>query len=378
MITPYDKEIQEINIGYALEGPVLKSLIDILPALTKSRLSGLASEYEITGRSKMNKAELVSSLLENIMDVKNIEYIILIAYLKELRLFEKTIEASVLKDTNIVPGDYLYLMNKGLIFSFFSNGELSFVIPNEIKAAYKKINKGEFSKIYERYQLIYNYICSLANLYGIFKPELLLEIFNFQNTNELTHIELMRTYWHLSSRHQLFYMHKGYFASDYFDYKDAQGEFEELEQRYERQNHYIPEKEELLKYADDLYYEVTPQLIGLKNHIIKNICNNERLVDELVNDIQLVCSDSWQFSMQHIFYEFERRNISFKNQRSVEQLMPYIMEVVNNTRLWINGGNTPVEVKPPAYNQIAVAKIGRNEACPCGSGKKYKKCCGSN
>nr|WP_272917305.1 SEC-C metal-binding domain-containing protein [Halobacillus litoralis] len=22
-------------------------------------------------------------------------------------------------------------------------------------------------------------------------------------------------------------------------------------------------------------------------------------------------------------------------------------------------------------------KIGRNEPCPCGSGKKYKKCCGS-
>ncbi|MGO0943445.1 SEC-C metal-binding domain-containing protein, partial [Clostridioides difficile] len=22
------------------------------------------------------------------------------------------------------------------------------------------------------------------------------------------------------------------------------------------------------------------------------------------------------------------------------------------------------------------AKIGRNDSCPCGSGKKYKKCCG--
>ncbi|HCS11656.1 MAG TPA: hypothetical protein DIV40_09390 [Clostridiales bacterium] len=22
-------------------------------------------------------------------------------------------------------------------------------------------------------------------------------------------------------------------------------------------------------------------------------------------------------------------------------------------------------------------KIGRNEPCPCGSGKKYKKCCGA-
>ena len=24
------------------------------------------------------------------------------------------------------------------------------------------------------------------------------------------------------------------------------------------------------------------------------------------------------------------------------------------------------------------AKVGRNEPCPCGSGKKYKKCCGVN
>lgn len=377
MITPFDKEIQEINIGYALEGPVLKSLIDILPALTKSRLSGLASEYEIAGRSKMNKAELVSSLLKNMLDVKNIEYILLIAHPKELRLFEKTIEASALKDANIVPGDYLYMMNKGLIFSFFSNGELSFVIPNEIKVAYKKINMGKFSKIYERYQLIYNYICALTNLYGIFKPELLLEIFNSQNVDELTHIELMRTYWHLYSRHQLFFIHKGYFTSDYFSYKDAQIEFEEMEQRYERQNHYIPEKEELLKYADDLYYEVTPQLIALKNHIIKNISKNEKLVDELVDDIQLVCSDSWQFSLQHILYEFERRNMRFKNQKEVERLLPYIMEVAKNTRLWINGGHTQAEVQSLAENQIAVTKIGRNEPCPCGSGKKYKKCCGS-
>ncbi|MHC4639425.1 MAG: SEC-C metal-binding domain-containing protein [Planctomycetota bacterium] len=23
-------------------------------------------------------------------------------------------------------------------------------------------------------------------------------------------------------------------------------------------------------------------------------------------------------------------------------------------------------------------KVGRNDPCPCGSGKKYKKCCGQN
>ncbi|WP_300390609.1 SEC-C metal-binding domain-containing protein [Fusobacterium sp.] len=34
--------------------------------------------------------------------------------------------------------------------------------------------------------------------------------------------------------------------------------------------------------------------------------------------------------------------------------------------------------KSTYYNEPIVKKrkIGRNEPCPCGSGKKYKKCCG--
>ena len=30
----------------------------------------------------------------------------------------------------------------------------------------------------------------------------------------------------------------------------------------------------------------------------------------------------------------------------------------------------------PLKTKIAEKKVGRNEPCPCGSGKKYKKCCG--
>jgi len=35
-----------------------------------------------------------------------------------------------------------------------------------------------------------------------------------------------------------------------------------------------------------------------------------------------------------------------------------------------NGGATPSEPR-----MLAGAKVGRNNPCPCGSGKKYKKCC---
>ena len=36
--------------------------------------------------------------------------------------------------------------------------------------------------------------------------------------------------------------------------------------------------------------------------------------------------------------------------------------------------NRPAPVATPVK---AEPKVGRNEPCPCGSGKKYKKCCGS-
>ena len=38
------------------------------------------------------------------------------------------------------------------------------------------------------------------------------------------------------------------------------------------------------------------------------------------------------------------------------------------------GGGQPVVRKPV----VKTVKVGRNDPCPCGSGKKYKKCCGQN
>jgi preprotein translocase subunit SecA len=71
------------------------------------------------------------------------------------------------------------------------------------------------------------------------------------------------------------------------------------------------------------------------------------------------------------------------------------MELSNNTRIWENNGHTPQEIfekfekpnlrplpdKPFEFggsNMFDIKtkqKIGRNDPCPCGSGKKYKKCC---
>ena len=57
-----------------------------------------------------------------------------------------------------------------------------------------------------------------------------------------------------------------------------------------------------------------------------------------------------------------------------------------NIRYSGSEGNSPVALRPnqPAENRTPTAvtpivhstpKVGRNAPCPCGSGKKYKKCC---
>ena len=41
-----------------------------------------------------------------------------------------------------------------------------------------------------------------------------------------------------------------------------------------------------------------------------------------------------------------------------------------------HAGHAEVEDAPPVNAAAAPTKVGRNDPCPCGSGKKFKKCCG--
>jgi SWIM/SEC-C metal-binding protein len=48
------------------------------------------------------------------------------------------------------------------------------------------------------------------------------------------------------------------------------------------------------------------------------------------------------------------------------ELEPDIPENIKDLEILLN----------PVKTRIAGQSVGRNESCPCGSGKKYKKCCG--
>ena len=58
----------------------------------------------------------------------------------------------------------------------------------------------------------------------------------------------------------------------------------------------------------------------------------------------------------------------------VYEIQKQMVLVLNNMRIADQGSKKPEEKK--SLNSIP-KKIGRNDACPCGSGKKYKNCHGN-
>jgi len=103
------------------------------------------------------------------------------------------------------------------------------------------------------------------------------------------------------------------------------------------------------------------------------------------------------------------REVEFKNEKELNTFANNLAQFLNKTPLWDFKGWTAEEMAkmreeqeqqnqanlkpfvdrpdpPDSEPQTSISesepaiigKVGRNEPCPCGSGKKYKKCCGNN
>lgn len=392
MIDVTHQMLEEHNIKHAIIGEAMPRLADILPSLAKTRLAVLASTYNISGRSKMKKEELVAAVQDRIEDPETLQATFLNSRPKEWELFRSLLDGSY-QPSNATPfGYYSYFLHYGMLFTFFADNRLHLVIPDEVKSAFRKLDQPAFRKALHRSHELYNYLMAATNLYGVIPPAKLVEIINAQNSEDpvseeelLQHLEQF-----LVRKDQYFELRRGVIAS----YDMEVNEFDELSNKVQEKSYYVPDKQELLKYADPDYFEMTPQLAALRDFVTKEFRLDREIAEYLVDDIQLGCS--MEASLEDLLYEFERRNLEFKSQKQAQQAVALIADVYDHTRMWTNAGHTLDELRrlqedkpgnPPeatpfirghVVKQAKSTKIGRNEPCPCGSGLKYKKCCGKS
>jgi len=250
-------------------------------------------------------------------------------------------------------------------------------------------------------ELIKSYIISLTNLYGVVQSDKVAEIYNSQNEDKISGISIdddhnVHAGKIVISEEELekcfvciedsCFVHEAVFEMD-----DG---FEGLIIAKSDKPYYVPNRQKLMKYEDPYYIEKTKENAALNDYLNRRLIKDDpslssRLCDEIFISVQ--CSAS----MQEIFDLFNTQDIVFENLEQAQEVSQLIMELINNTRIWENNGYTPLEIGEllgtkkrenhinpsfhPSSPRLTVIKggkkIGRNEPCPCGSGKKYKNCC---
>lgn len=236
--------------------------------------------------------------------------------------------------------------------------------------------------------LLEKYIISLSNLYGVVHKNKVLEIYKDQNDDQITLDDVDALVKKPSQELSDGFVrsHKDHFVHDAV-FNDI--EFQELLIKQRNKPHYIPNKNQLLKYEDDEYFEKTKEYKSLYIYIKKNFLKQEPekvewLCEEILINSQLGGGVKSNLEI------FEMFDISFNDMEQVNKVAVLITDFSNNVRLWENSGHTPKELfvlsqqsylenlsdsKDLSKEAGSFEGVGRNDKCPCGSGKKFKMCC---
>ena len=137
----------------------------------------------------------------------------------------------------------------------------------------------------------------------------------------------------------------------------------------------LPSKKNFKKYKKvdfDSYYEFD-SLNTLESKLrsyINKLCKNEDTAREigmyLITLINMNCYVPDILIPIFEDYKIKASNTDYKNINNI------INKSKNDIPIWAFNGYTKKEVNSMPKEK----KVGRNDPCPCGSGKKYKKCCG--
>ena len=350
-------------------------------AYGKKELEQLAKLYGIKGAYKLKKAELIEALLEAIPN--KMPEILPMLDEADIKKFEALCENEKTVEPNEKLDEYYNLMELELVQFIETKNEAKLCVAPMIYEAYKNIDMAGIIPKIKRNSQLREYIISILNLYGMVKLDWAVELFNKYYAPEVTEDELatlVKEDMRLVCQSKIM---DGYIVEETI-YAIDKNNFKDFLSATIDKDYFIPSKELLGKVNDELYYEPSLHVEKLKAHLRKNYLNNEEAIEDAVVAVSMIARvdcDKTGKTMELILEELANMGVEFESLAQINEIIKHIVPVVNATRKWINKGYTMQELSPHTFDvktgqKVNILDIGRNAPCPCGSGKKYKKCCG--
>jgi len=352
------------------------SLQELLSKKSVLVLRDIAKKSNLIGYSGLKKEKLIERILPALTDPNRLSSLL---YVADSALWQLLLQAYSADSPSIVPSKISspckVIADLGYLQWMECEIESSILMPPEIKDVFRQMLDEGFAEKKERADLLDAYAMSATSLYGVISQDDFVTLFNKQNDVPTDIDEVFSVLIQHISADAPYSFWDEYLVHFLFE----ENEFQDVRNLLTISSgklRYIPEKEIFLRYADPDYVEQTPALLRLREFLEPYTVNMETSIDEIISEISFSCTVD--ASLEHALSVLKSYNfqISRDKAKTTAQL---IIDLSNNTRKWANRGHTPNEIHQ-FFASLSTSgkrkKIGRNEPCPCGSGKKYKKCCG--
>ncbi|QFK71593.1 hypothetical protein F7984_10295 [Pradoshia sp. D12] len=352
----------------------LESLLD---SLKMDALKNIRRNLNLKNMSSLRKKELVAALAEKIPASvpEKVQMMDLHQYTAIVAMMTKS---GIMPIEQIGLENVFYLSSIGYIHPSKVEDQPVVVMPTEVMKQFYNLNPKEIMTVINRNQKVTNILFGLIRYYGFIEVEKAHKLIEGYIQEEVD-IEWLHNYIrYLEDFYGDFRLDDEYIIHDTI--KELDGFKQAQASRVGLKYYHIP-AETMVNVNRYEPFERTEQMVEFIHYLSDTYSLKQEEAAELAD--RFIFKVQFGESLPDVVKWFGEQ-IEFESEKDINALVEKMVTVVNNTRLWILKGHTPSELSSPSASKPAASapvlktqpKVGRNEPCPCGSGKKYKKCCG--
>jgi len=372
-----------------------QNLEDYLSTLTKKELTEIRQYWQFGGISQLNKAELIEALAERIKaqlkDWLKYQLPRNIDFLEMVIEKQKTVKRVKVTFKEVLPQALNNFYYRGILDLNDNEEETTVRIPADLVPQIEEIiTDSEFKEQLKKNKEIITFVSGLLVYYGTLSVS---EIYDFyekyydNSKKDVNYLYLRKLVdeIYLSTdrieRYSYYYLDPGVISPEEI--------IDEIEMR-QNVDYYLPRKKDILYAGSNEEEKLNSVQRKFKKMLINDFSIPEDRAEDILWTMKLDIKND--FSTMSMLQDFASE-YEFKNEKQTQEFVRQLNELHNNTRMWILKGHTPEELfeeerkhlQPLPKNErdgsvgeqtvVKDEKVGRNDPCPCGSGKKYKKCC---
>lgn len=413
------------KVFYGPDGIMLKY---ILRMYDKESLLNYARDLEIKRTSGLKKDELAEKIANELLMPTVMRRRIAVLSPECRILLERAMREAFIPTPEEMD-DALCLHESD--YAFLNKRE-QLDVPVDVKIAYEKINTPEFRKYARKMSWLSQCLNFGEVFYGVFDKDVLRKIYNVRKGYHISEEQLEKMCNEFPDDMTECHMEEGqrFIVAEYLAYDDR---YKNLLDIQAGKDFYIPNAQEVLDYARNLYLSQEPAYQNFREFLQHEIgmTYDEADAEALETWDKIQFDIDFTEIVQYIIDVYE----DLLDGTKIEKIIQLLQEVNNNTRMRIHRGHTPNEMmrkgmeedrfsqKPivvPGSTEAAnllksaseelkemgvcvdfdsnavivpnnfsqnnvsgqaansIKKIYPNDSCPCGSGKKFKKCCGGH